>query len=432
MPQQQQGQHVLHHSHQQQHHSHRTWLRKIASPRFLFLLVCCLTVGLFLRDRKTINLILSADSLVVWTEPYLSEDGMVSATAEPSTNVSTTNSLHKLQNPYSALVRRPKRTNGTLYRCGFSTGRLIRLLFDDYLPDDEVSALDDKSIPRFTRDNVTNPADILFFGSVTGPCDGITKEWLNENFTGKVLFHNGESHGDGRGPNSYMISSLETSERNVRVPFVSAVFVGQVPSMLPVLIWKDSPRPRNTGEFFMVYATSNCVYYREATAVALSSVGIVHYARCRPSESDNFTRLADDDMEWSVNYRRFSKFRFCLVMENSNHDGYITEKILNAFLGGCVPIWYGTTDVWKIFDRNSFLYADVTQPGAMEALVDQVRYLESNRTAYDEIFTHPILVNGNVTLEEYFSLDDSIGHGKLKHEIRVMMGLEDENYHQLG
>jgi hypothetical protein len=37
----------------------------------------------------------------------------------------------------------------------------------------------------------------------------------------------------------------------------------------------------------------------------------------------------------------FQDYRFGLVMENKKSDGYITEKIVNAYLsGGTVPIWY--------------------------------------------------------------------------------------------
>ena len=33
----------------------------------------------------------------------------------------------------------------------------------------------------------------------------------------------------------------------------------------------------------------------------------------------------------------FRHYRFCLVMENTVKPGYITEKIINAFMGGCIP-----------------------------------------------------------------------------------------------
>ncbi len=429
-----------HHNQQQQHqNSNMLWIRKVSSPRFLLLLVCFLIGTITLRNGKSLHQILPADPLIVWTEPFFSENDTAGIAKNNHSygenNHSNESSTRGYKNPY-LLVKRPKRTNGTLYRCGFGTGRLIRLLFDDFLSDDDDPQVadDGKSVPWFTKDNITNPNDIIYFGSVSGPCNGINKEWLHDNFPGKVLFQNGESHGDGRGPKSYMISSLETSERNVHVPFVSAVFVGQIPRRLgPILFWKDTPRPRNNGKHFMVYATSHCVAFRDKVAAALSAVNVIHHGNCRPDNMDNFTALPNEEMgyEWSTNYQIFSNFRFCLVMENLQQRGYITEKILNAFLGGCIPIWYGTTDIWNIFHRDSFLFVDALDNASVRALVERVRYLEENSTAYDEVLAQPILANGNVTLEQYFSLDDSIGQGQLKHAIRVMLGLEDEQYRQL-
>ena len=55
-------------------------------------------------------------------------------------------------------------------------------------------------------------------------------------------------------------------------------------------------------------------------------------------------------------------YQFCLVMENTKVDAYISEKIMLAFLGGCIPIYWGTLDVYEIFNANAFIYYDIDQP----------------------------------------------------------------------
>ena len=40
---------------------------------------------------------------------------------------------------------------------------------------------------------------------------------------------------------------------------------------------------------------------------------------------------------WNNNWKLYNKFRFCFVMENKYLEGYITEKIMMAFAGGCIP-----------------------------------------------------------------------------------------------
>jgi hypothetical protein len=108
-------------------------------------------------------------------------------------------------------------------------------------------------------------------------------------------------------------------------------------------------------------------------------------------------------------------------MENEKSDGYITEKMANAFLSGTVPIWYGTREVFDVFNERAFIYYDIedSQPS-----LDRIIYLEKNQTAYDEIQNEPILANGKQTIEDYFSFRDDVGGGKLKKRIRNMLGYE--------
>jgi hypothetical protein len=42
----------------------------------------------------------------------------------------------------------------------------------------------------------------------------------------------------------------------------------------------------------------------------------------------------------------FQDYRFECVMENHESDGYITEKIVNAFLSGTVQVWCGTLEIF--------------------------------------------------------------------------------------
>ncbi|KAL9178441.1 hypothetical protein ACHAXT_003771 [Thalassiosira profunda] len=111
-------------------------------------------------------------------------------------------------------------------------------------------------------------------------------------------------------------------------------------------------------------------------------------------------------------------FRFALVMENSNVKGYVTEKIANAFMASTVPIYYGTTDIFKLFNKDAFIYYDIQDP---QPALDRIAYLETNRTAYAEVLAQPILADGEQTLQDYFSFIDDVGGGKLRQQIRDMV-----------
>ena len=84
------------------------------------------------------------------------------------------------------------------------------------------------------------------------------------------------------------------------------------------------------------------------------------------------------------NPERYSHYRFGISMENKKYPGYVTEKILMAFLGGTIPIYYGTRDVFHIFNKDAFVYYDCDDPAPALA---QIAYLERNHTAYLEMLT---------------------------------------------
>ena len=121
---------------------------------------------------------------------------------------------------------------------------------------------------------------------------------------------------------------------------------------------------------------------------------------------------------WESSVEFYSQYRFGLVLENKKKKGYMSEKILVAFMCGTVPIYYGTTDVFDIFNERAFIYYDVENP---QPALDRIAYLEKNRTAYLEVISQPILKDGEQTLEKYFSLSDEIGGGKLKQRIRAIL-----------
>ncbi len=51
-------------------------------------------------------------------------------------------------------------------------------------------------------------------------------------------------------------------------------------------------------------------------------------------------------------------YMFSVAMENCVRDTYYTEKILDCFLTGTIPIYYGTRKVNEIFDQNGIIFID--------------------------------------------------------------------------
>lgn len=93
------------------------------------------------------------------------------------------------------------------------------------------------------------------------------------------------------------------------------------------------------------------------------------------------------------------EYKFCLCPENSIYDGYITEKLIDAYAGGTVPIYSG--DVSVIDDFNDGAYINYQFVRNMDALVSKVMRTNEAIDIYQDIYKQPLLLKEP-------KLDDSI------------------------
>jgi len=50
-----------------------------------------------------------------------------------------------------------------------------------------------------------------------------------------------------------------------------------------------------------------------------------------------------------------SGYRFALCFENTQIEGYVTEKIFDCFFAGCIPIYFGAPDIESLVPKETFL-----------------------------------------------------------------------------
>jgi hypothetical protein len=120
----------------------------------------------------------------------------------------------------------------------------------------------------------------------------------------------------------------------------------------------------------------------------------------------------------------------------------MTEKILNGYLAGSVPIYWGPRESVRIFNPLSMVWLDPDHP---EPGLARIAELEANPDKYMEVANQSVFfssfqvgpiertvqnpdadhrtaydnMQGQMqTIQKYFSLADSIGGGLLKNRIR--------------
>ncbi|HWH82770.1 MAG TPA: glycosyltransferase family 10 [Burkholderiaceae bacterium] len=72
-------------------------------------------------------------------------------------------------------------------------------------------------------------------------------------------------------------------------------------------------------------------------------------------------------------YEVLSRYAFCLCFENMTMDGYISEKILDCFLAGTVPVYLGAPNIREFVPADAFV--DARRFGSWEALWQHVSAL---------------------------------------------------------
>eukprot|EP00197_Chlamydomonas_leiostraca_P010384 CAMPEP_0202860778 /NCGR_PEP_ID=MMETSP1391-20130828/2376_1 /ASSEMBLY_ACC=CAM_ASM_000867 /TAXON_ID=1034604 /ORGANISM="Chlamydomonas leiostraca, Strain SAG 11-49" /LENGTH=302 /DNA_ID=CAMNT_0049540021 /DNA_START=243 /DNA_END=1148 /DNA_ORIENTATION=- len=82
----------------------------------------------------------------------------------------------------------------------------------------------------------------------------------------------------------------------------------------------------------------------------------------------------------------FRMYKFCISVENSVDKDYVTEKLYQAFVAGCVPIYYGAPNVADFLPApNSII--DYRQLGSSVRLARLLSFLSINKDAYERRLT---------------------------------------------
>ena len=74
------------------------------------------------------------------------------------------------------------------------------------------------------------------------------------------------------------------------------------------------------------------------------------------------------------------KYKFAIACENACYRGYTTEKIVDAFAAGAVPIYFGDPDAVKDFNPKAFIHcADYKD---FDAVLEKVKELDQDDEKY--------------------------------------------------
>lgn len=102
--------------------------------------------------------------------------------------------------------------------------------------------------------------------------------------------------------------------------------------------------------------------------------------------TDDLHGLCNNDKELFL-----KNYRFNICFENSNKNGYVTEKIFEAIVAGSIPIYWGSglKPEPDILNQTRILFYNPTNENTLQ---NQIEWLESNPNHYREFYTQDVFM----------------------------------------
>ncbi len=145
-----------------------------------------------------------------------------------------------------------------------------------------------------------------------------------------------------------------------------------------------------------VYSNKNAAEKRTEIFEALSSYKKVDSGG---RYLNNIGGSVEDKLEFQKQYK------FSIAVENSMTPGYTTEKIVQAFAAGTVPIYWGNESIGDEFDENAFV--NCHRFSNLNDLVEEIKRIDNDDELYMKMLCTPaareeqIKDNSLIKVEEF-------------------------------
>lgn len=93
-------------------------------------------------------------------------------------------------------------------------------------------------------------------------------------------------------------------------------------------------------------------------------------------------------------------FMFHIVVENVSYDYWFTEKLIDAFVTGCIPVYYGCPSIGNFFDKEGMLCFDTIEQ------FNEILETKVNKNYYQDIRRKGILEANFKKAQEYLTPED--------------------------
>jgi hypothetical protein len=208
--------------------------------------------------------------------------------------------------------------------------------------------------------------------------------WCNENLTltAFAAYRDYQPHFD------YYFTHGPTTDRNFCI--TSAIFHYQLPRLAAPRPPADIDRLLAAKTDFACFLYSNDSVAAEYDGVRLRNDFFRRLNRVRSVTSGGeVMNNTGGPVPRSETGAFLARHKFSIAFENSRTEGYITEKMVLAFLHGAVPIYCGPPDVGRYFNEQAFvLYTGQN----FDEVLERLQRLDRNVDEYARMLAAPKLI----------------------------------------
>jgi hypothetical protein len=215
------------------------------------------------------------------------------------------------------------------------------------------------------------------------------------------------------------MASLSFGERLIQSPLLLLANTDSGPSSL-----LEEPQSQLTHRKFCAYMYARCDRpQREYMFDLLSTMEPVDaLGACQgSSRAPNEKRWTGRSSIWYNDdaVRLYSQYKFVIAFENGQRPGYVTEKLVNAFLAGSVPIYFGHSEsVAQVFNPESFI--DCGRFAMLRECAAFVIEVHRSPAKYTRMARAPVIANVSL-FHELFSWHPDIPSSHLSDRIREFL-----------
>ena len=106
---------------------------------------------------------------------------------------------------------------------------------------------------------------------------------------------------------------------------------------------------------------------------------------------------------WTEKKNVLLRSKFTIASDSVAYPGFVTEKIIDPFVAGSVPIYFGNPKIDIDFNEDAFIWCK--DLGNIDRTIEEIKRLDNDDDAYVEMLTKPILNSSDYLDNMYSDLD---------------------------